>query len=99
VERVISRWGEHGARPEARPENNELFGSMVVEASIDVACTPLEAWRLATDITRIGDSPQCIGAAWIDGAQTPRWARVLKGLTASSTKRPIPSTSGFDRAR
>jgi Polyketide cyclase / dehydrase and lipid transport len=69
VERVISRWGEHGARPEARPENDELFGSMVVEASIDVACTPLEAWRLATDITRIGEfSPECIGAAWIDGA-------------------------------
>src|ERR1700674_198448 len=80
VEQVISRWGEHGARPEARPENDELFGSMVVEASIDVAWTPLAAWRLVTDIPRIGEfSPECIGAAWIDGASGPEMGARFEG--------------------
>jgi hypothetical protein len=72
VQTIVSRWGEHGERPEPLPENDTLFGSFHASASIDVACSPVTAWNLVTNVERIGEfSPECTGAEWIDGASGP----------------------------
>jgi hypothetical protein len=58
MEKLVSMWGEHGERPEP--------------ASVEVACAPLAAWQLVTNIGRIGEfSPECIDARWVDGATEP----------------------------
>jgi hypothetical protein len=80
VQTVVSRWGEHGDRPEPAAVNNALFASFTATASIDVACAPLTAWELVTDIQRIGDfSPECMAAAWIDGASAPEVGARFEG--------------------
>jgi Polyketide cyclase / dehydrase and lipid transport len=69
VQTIVSRWGEHGERPDTLPDNDTLFGSFRASASIDVACLPVTAWELVTNIERIGEfSPECVRAEWIDGA-------------------------------
>ena len=69
---IVSRWGEHGDRPEPASVNDSLFGAFTTSASVEVACTPLAAWELITTIERIGEfSPECIDAKWIDGASGP----------------------------
>jgi hypothetical protein len=68
----VSIWGEHGDRPEPASVNDSLFDEFRALASIEVACAPLTAWELVTDIRRIGEfSPECIDARWIDGAKGP----------------------------
>lgn len=58
-------WGGHGDRPEPASVNDSLFGAFNASASVEVACTPLAAWGLVTDIGRIGEfSPECIAARW-----------------------------------
>jgi uncharacterized protein YndB with AHSA1/START domain len=70
VERVVSRWGEHGPRPEPLAANRELFAGLQVRESVEVACAAEDAWRLVTTVTRIGEfSPECIDAHWLDGAR------------------------------
>jgi hypothetical protein len=65
----LSRWGEHGPRPQPLDHNAELFGAMVLTESIDAACSPPAAWALVADIARIGEfSPECVGTRWLDGA-------------------------------
>jgi Polyketide cyclase / dehydrase and lipid transport len=69
VKTVISRWGDHGPRPEPAAVNDALFGAFEASASVEVACTPAAAWRLVTEVGRIGEfSPECIDARWIGGA-------------------------------
>ena len=69
---LVSRWGEHGERPEPLATNDSLFGLFTVSASVDVACDPVTAWRLVTDVHRIGEfSPECVNAEWIDGSSGP----------------------------
>lgn len=63
---IVSQWGEHGARPAPLRATAELFSRLVVRLGADVDCTPMEAWALVADITRIGEfSPECVGARWI----------------------------------
>ena len=65
-------WGEHGDRPEPDSVHDSLFEQFQASASVEVACTPLAAWGLVTDIERIGEfSPECIDARWIDGSTGP----------------------------
>jgi Polyketide cyclase / dehydrase and lipid transport len=72
VKTVVSRWGEHGPRPAPAPTNDALFGVFEATASVEMACTPMAAWQLVTDIGRIGEfSPECADALWIDGATFP----------------------------
>lgn len=69
---VTSMWGEHGDRPERASVNDSLFGEFRASASVEVACSPLAAWELLTDVGRIGEfSPECTGARWIGGASGP----------------------------
>ena len=82
---MVSRWGEHGPPPAARPENNDLFGSLELSVSLEMACSPEEAWQLVSDVTRIGEfSPECIDARWIDGAAGP-----AKGARFEGTNRVV----------
>jgi uncharacterized protein YndB with AHSA1/START domain len=47
---------------------------VVVEYTIDKE--PEEVWGLITDVSRIGEwSPECIGAAWLDGGAAKPGAR------------------------
>jgi Polyketide cyclase / dehydrase and lipid transport len=72
VKTVVSRWGEHGPRPEPAAINDALFGAFEATASVEVTCAPMAAWQLVTDIVRIGEfSPECADARWIDGATFP----------------------------
>ncbi len=85
VERLVSRWGEHGPRPEPLAANADLFGGLQVRESVDVACAPEDAWRLVTDVTRIGEfSPECIDAHWLDDA-----SRVQVGARFEGTNRVV----------
>jgi uncharacterized protein YndB with AHSA1/START domain len=69
VERLVSRWGEHGPRPEPLAANGELFAGLQVRESVEVACAAEDAWRLVSNVTRIGEfSPECINAHWLDDA-------------------------------
>jgi hypothetical protein len=80
VQTIVSRWGEHGDRPAPAVVNDGLFASFAATASIDVACPPLDAWQLITDIERIGEfSPECIAAKWIDGASGPEIGARFEG--------------------
>lgn len=77
---VVSRWGEHGERPEPDRVNDALFGAFEASASVEVACTALAAWQLATDLRRIGDfSPECIDARWIGGSSGPSLGARFEG--------------------
>ena len=77
---VVSMWGEHGDRPEPASVNDSLFGAFNASASVEVACTPLAAWELVTDIERIGEfSPECIAARWIGGASGPSAGACFEG--------------------
>jgi hypothetical protein len=68
VERLISRWGEHGPRPEPLAINADLFASLQIVESVEVHCDVAAAWQLITDVTRIGEfSPECVEARWLDG--------------------------------
>ena len=72
VKTVVSRWGEHGLRPEPAAANDALFGAIEATATVEVACTPMAAWQLVADIGRIGEfSPECADARWTDGATFP----------------------------
>jgi hypothetical protein len=72
VQTVVSRWGEHGERPEPLAANDTLFGGFEASGSIDVACEASAAWDLVTNVCRIGEfSPECIDARWIGGASGP----------------------------
>jgi hypothetical protein len=65
----LSRWGEHGARPQPLASNTGLFGALTLTESLDVSCPPAAAWALVSDIARIGEfSPECVGTRWLDGA-------------------------------
>ena len=47
-----------------------------VEIEMVVDKDPGTMWDLVTDVSRIGDwSPECTGAAWLDGGQPERGAR------------------------
>jgi hypothetical protein len=85
VKSVVSRWGEHGDRPEPLGRNDALFEAFETSASVDVACDSSAAWQLVTDVSRIGEfSPECIAARWIDGASGP-----LVGARFEGTNRVI----------
>jgi uncharacterized protein YndB with AHSA1/START domain len=65
VQRVVSRWGEHGPRPTPRTENSSLFGAWSIVVSEEFDCPADAVWSLITDIARIGEfSPECIDARW-----------------------------------
>jgi hypothetical protein len=69
---VVSKWGEHGERPEPASVNDSLFGAFLASVSLEVSCAPLAAWQLVTDVRRIGEfSTECIDARWLDGATRP----------------------------
>jgi hypothetical protein len=69
---IVSRWGEHGARPTPSANNAELFAGLVARARIDVDNTPAQAWALVTAVTRVGEfSPECVGARWIGSYDGP----------------------------
>lgn len=83
----MSRWGG-GERPEPAPVNDSVFEQFRTSASIEVACTPIAAWRLVTNIERIGEfSPECIKAAWIDGSTGP-----TEGARFEGTNRVVDDT-------
>jgi hypothetical protein len=47
-----------------------------VDVEILVAKDPNQMWNLVTDVTRIGEwSPECAGAAWLDGGTARPGAR------------------------
>lgn len=65
----MSRWGQHGPRPNPLAENSALFGAFTLTEVVHVSCPPAEAWALVSDIRRIGEfSPECVGTRWLDGA-------------------------------
>jgi hypothetical protein len=85
VKTVVSRWGEHGPRPDPAAANDALFGGVEATASVEVACTPMAAWQLVADIGRIGEfSPECADARWIDGATFP-----VEGARFEGTNRVV----------
>jgi uncharacterized protein YndB with AHSA1/START domain len=89
---TVSRWGEHGDRPESEPANDDIFAEFAASASIEVACPCETAWDLITDIRRIGEfSPECIGAEWLDGARGPSVGARFEG-----TNRVADETAGFE---
>ncbi len=96
VEQLVSRWGEHGPRPEPLAANAELFAGLQVRESVEVACAAEDAWRLVTDVTRIGEfSPECLDAHWLDdpggvkvGARFEGTNRVVDGNTELIWIRP-----------
>ena len=60
-------WGEHGDRPTPRPETAGLFGSWSVTEALQIGCDVESAWKLLTDVSRIGEfSPECVAAHWVD---------------------------------
>jgi hypothetical protein len=68
METVVSRCGESGLRPTPLPENEALFAAFALSDEFSVVCSPRAAWKLVTDISRIGEfSPECIAADWIGG--------------------------------
>ena len=72
VQTSISRWGEHGQRPRPASVNESRFAEFGASASVEVACSPVAAWQLVTDIPRIGAfSPECVAATWMNGAAGP----------------------------
>ena len=86
---VVSRWGEHGRRPEPAAVNDALFGAFEASASVEVACTPPAAWQLVADIGRIGEfSPECVDARWIGGATGP-----AEGARFEGTNRVVNETN------
>lgn len=77
---AVSRWGEHGPRPEPLAKNDELFAGVVVHATVDAACSRAEAWSLVADVTRIGEfSPECTGARWLGPDPGPRVGARFEG--------------------
>ncbi len=100
VERLVSRWGEHGPRPEPLAANGELFAGLRVRELVEVECAAENAWRLVTDVTRIGEfSPECIDAHWLDnasgvkvGARFEGTNRVVDGNTEAIWIRPCTVT-------
>ncbi|QGN58040.1 SRPBCC family protein [Nostocoides sp. HKS02] len=77
---VVSRWGEHGARPTPLPANTALFAELEAAESILVTCDPLAAWTLAADIPRVGEfSPECVSARWIGSTPGPRAGARFEG--------------------
>ena len=89
---VVSRWGEHGDRPKPLRANDELFGALYAEASVEVACSPTSAWNLITNIERIGEfSPECIEARWLDGASGPSVGARFEG-----TNRTVFESDDFE---
>jgi hypothetical protein len=69
---IVSRWGEHGQRPEPLAANDELFARFGASASIEIVRDAGAAWDLITDVQRIGEfSPECVDAQWLDGASGP----------------------------
>src|SRR5262245_136773 len=80
VRTIVSRWGEHGDRPEPAAVNESLFASFAVSESIEATCAPGRAWDLVTDIARIGEfSPECRDARWLDGASEPKVGARFEG--------------------
>jgi len=68
VPTTVSMWGEHGPRPALNHELDELFRLMTAVGSVDVDCSPQQAWALISDIERIGEfSPECVEAWWVEG--------------------------------
>jgi uncharacterized protein YndB with AHSA1/START domain len=54
---------------------SEASGAQV-EVEVIVAKEPAQMWDLVTDVARIGEwSPECVGAAWLDGATAEPGAR------------------------
>ncbi len=69
METLVSRWGEHGDRPQPASVNDAIFGAFKASATIEVACSQLLAWDLVANIERIGEfSPECIDARWLDNS-------------------------------
>lgn len=65
---VLSNWGESGPRPEPNHELDELFATLSHSTSVEVLCTPPEAWDLVSNVDRIGEfSPECAEAWWVEG--------------------------------
>ncbi len=101
VERLVSRWGEHGPRPEPLAANGELFAALQVRELVEVACAAEDAWRLVSDVTRIGEfSPECIDAHWLDdasglqvGARFEGTNRVVEGEIEAIWIRPCTLTA------
>jgi Polyketide cyclase / dehydrase and lipid transport len=92
VNTTISRWGEHGKRPQPAAENDALFGSFEARAAVEVVCPPSSAWDLVTNLSRIGEfSPECIEAKWLDGFTGP-----TEGARFEGTNRMVNDTSGSE---
>jgi hypothetical protein len=80
VQTIVSRWGEHGDRPDPAEVNEALFASFTTSTSVEVACSPVAAWELVTDIARIGEfSPECMAAKWLDGSSGPEVGARFEG--------------------
>ena len=68
MQRIVSRWGEHGTRPEPLDANRDAFGAWTLTQEVTIRCNAKDAWNLITDVTRIGEfSPECMKAEWIEG--------------------------------
>ncbi len=77
---IVSQWGEHGAPPASLGANAELFAQLVVRLGTDVDCTPMEAWALVADVTRIGEfSSECVSARWIGNHHGPSVGTQFEG--------------------
>ena len=98
---IFSRWGEHGPRPAPLEANADLFGSLVVQESVEVDCTPRAAWQLVIDIGRIGEfSPECVAAEWLGrdrqarvGARFEGTNRLSDGEDTATWVRPCTVTA------
>jgi Polyketide cyclase / dehydrase and lipid transport len=67
-----TRWGEYGPRPVPLAENSDLFETFALTETVEVSCSPAEAWRLVSNVERIGEfSPECVSARWLDSATGP----------------------------
>jgi uncharacterized protein YndB with AHSA1/START domain len=67
---TVSRWGEHGPRPEVDHALDDLFAAMTLVAETTAECSAGQAWDAVSAIGRIGEfSPECVQAWWVDGNQ------------------------------
>jgi uncharacterized protein YndB with AHSA1/START domain len=64
---TVSRWGEHGPRPDVDHALDELFATMTFSAETTAECEIDQAWDVVSAIGRIGEfSPECAQAWWVD---------------------------------
>jgi uncharacterized protein YndB with AHSA1/START domain len=51
-----------------------------VDVEVPIAMPAAEVWKLITDVSRVGEwSPECAGAAWLDGEGRPRVGARFEG--------------------